>query len=124
MARKFLSISWIYLLAGLLLGIYMAASKDHGQLPTHAHIMLVGFLLNFAYGLTYKLCLQNGVQAGKLAKGQFILHQIGALVMVAGLFLLYGGSAPEATLGPILGISSIFVLLSAAIMAYQYFKHA
>lgn len=38
MARNFLLIAWGYVLLGMLLGIHMAASKDHGQLATHAHI--------------------------------------------------------------------------------------
>lgn len=48
-----------------------------------------------------------------VVKAQFILHQIGALVMV-GLYLLYSRSVPEAALDPILGIASIFVLIATS----------
>lgn len=72
--------------------------------------------------MTYKLCLSAQVMNGKLVKVQFALHQLGALVMVIGLFLLYGGIMPEPSIGPILGISSIVVLIAAMIMFYQYFK--
>lgn len=47
MARKFILTAFGYAILGLLLGIYMVASKNHGQYVTHTHFMLVGFLLSF-----------------------------------------------------------------------------
>lgn len=55
MDRKFILTAFGYAILGLALGIHMAASKDHGQFVTHAHIMLVGFVLSFIYGLCHKL---------------------------------------------------------------------
>ena len=36
--------SLIYGLAGLLLGLDMGIRHDHAELPTHAHIMVVGWV--------------------------------------------------------------------------------
>ena len=47
MDRKFVISALCYALLGMVLGIHMAASKDHGQFVTHAHIMLVGFVVSF-----------------------------------------------------------------------------
>ena len=112
--RKYLIWALGYVVAGMSVGIYMAASKDHGQLVAHAHILLLGFVVSFVYGIIHKLWLP---QPGKtLATTQFVLHQAAALVMFAGLLLLYGNALPEPTLGPILGLASIGVLVAALLM--------
>ena len=41
----FLRLAVAYLFAGMLLGIFMGMSDDHSQMPTHAHINLLGTLL-------------------------------------------------------------------------------
>src|SRR5690606_11893269 len=96
-----------YGLLGLLLGIYMAASKNHLQHVTHAHIMLIGFVVSFIYGVCYKLWLAE--INNLLGKIQMITHQLGTIGIITGLFLLYGGYAPETVLGPLLGVASVAV---------------
>ena len=87
MDRKFILTSFIYAIIGLALGIFMAASKDHGHLVTHTHILLIGFVVSFIYGLCHKLWLNNLVS--KLSVIQFYVHQVGTLGAVIGLFLYY-----------------------------------
>jgi hypothetical protein len=115
--RKYLVCSLAYAAAGMGLGVYMGASQNHGQLVAHAHILLVGFVVSFIYGIIHKLWLARPSQA--VANAQFLLHQIAAVVMLVSLLLLYGGVLPESTLGPILGIASIGVLLGALLMLYM-----
>jgi hypothetical protein len=98
----------------------MAATHNHGQLATHAHINLIGFLLSFGYGIIHKLWL--GQPNPTLAKIQFIVHQATTVTIIAGLFLLYGSFVPEAQLDPILGIAAISVLASALLMLYMVLK--
>ena len=81
-----------YAIVGMALGIFMAASHDHGQMVTHAHIMLVGFVVSFIYGFCHKLWLNNSTS--KLAVAQYYVHQVGTLFIVMGLFLLYGKFVP------------------------------
>lgn len=109
MDRKFILTAFGYAILGLLLGIYMAASKNHGQYVTHAHIMLIGFLLSFVYGLCHKLWLNNSTS--KLAIAQFYVHQIGSFVVLLGLFLLYGQFVALETIDPILAAASITVFV-------------
>lgn len=115
--RKYLIWALGYVVAGMSVGIYMAASQDHGQRIAHAHILLVGFVVSFVYGIIHKLWLP---QPGKaLARSQFVLHQAAAVLMFIGLLLLYGGVLPEATLGPILGLASVGVLVAALLMVFM-----
>jgi hypothetical protein len=118
--RKYLVFALAYVAVGMSLGIYMAASQNHGQFVAHAHILLVGFVVSFIYGIIHKLWLN---QPNRLvANTQFALHQAASITMFSGLLLLYGGVAPESTLGPILGIASIGVLVGALLMMYMVFK--
>lgn len=109
-----------YVVIGMCLGIYMAASHDHAEHITHAHILLVGFVLSLGYGLIHKLWLGNPSHI--IASIQFIVHQAAAVTMFTGLLLLYGNVVPEAQLDPILGIASVSVLLGALLMVYMVIK--
>ncbi|MCF2949476.1 TonB-dependent receptor [Paraglaciecola aquimarina] len=120
MDRKYVLTALGYALVGLVLGIYMAASKNHGQLVAHAHIMLVGFVVSFIYSVIYKAWLTD--QTSKLCVAQYICHQVGALVLVSALFCMYGNYADAAVLGPILGISSILVLIGMILMKIIFIK--
>jgi hypothetical protein len=118
--RKYLLCAFAYAIFGMSVGIYMAASTNHSQLVSHAHILLVGFVVSFVYGLIHKIWI---AVAGKtIANAQFYLHQVATLVLTSSLLLLYGGILPESDLGPILGISSVGVLVGALLMAYMIWK--
>jgi hypothetical protein len=118
--RKYLICALAYVAVGMCIGVYMGASQNHGQLVAHAHILLVGFVVSFIYGLIHKLWLNKPNRL--IAHAQFGLHQVAAITMFSGLLLLYGGVFPESMLGPILGIASVGVLISALLMIYMVFK--
>ena len=109
-----------YAAVGLALGIYMAASQNHAELVTHTHILLIGFVLSFVYGIIHKLWLQNPGRA--LAQVQFVVHQAGAITISVALFLLYGDLVPAATLDPILGAASVGILLGLLLMLYMVIR--
>lgn len=118
--RKYLAWALSYAAIGIGLGIFMAASNDYGQSEAHSHTLLVGFLLSLAYGVIHKLWIEQPRPI--IAKTQFILHQVGTVSMCLGLFLLYGKIAPAALLDPILGMSSLAVLVAALLMLYMALK--
>lgn len=82
--------------------------------------MLVGFVVSFIYGLCHKLWLNNTVT--KLAKTQFYFHQVGALGIVIGLFLLYGKFVSPETIDPFLALSAITVLIGMVLMKVLFIK--
>lgn len=112
--RKYLVWALVYAIAGMGLGIYMAASQKHTQHVTHAHLLLLGFVASLVYGVIHKLWLD--VQGRWMGIVQLVAHQVGVLAMCGGLFLLYGGFVSGAALEPILGAASIAVLLGAVLM--------
>ena len=118
--RTYLICALSYAAAGMGLGIYMGMSGNHAQFVTHAHIMLVGFVSSLIYAVIHRLWLPAPSRA--LATTQFVLHQAGALVMFAGLLLLYGRAASEDRLGPVMGAASIAVILGVLLMLVMVLK--
>ncbi|GAB6261953.1 TonB-dependent receptor [Photobacterium sp. R1] len=118
MDRKYVISGLIYAILGMSLGIYMAASNNHGQMVTHAHIMLAAFVVSFIYGLCHRLWLTNG--SGRLAKIQFLIHQVGVLVLVVGLFLLYGNFIAIEVIDPVLALASVAVLIGMILMTVLF----
>ena len=118
--RKYLVISLFYAVVGLLLGVYMAEARNHSLMVVHAHMMLLGFVVSFIYAVIYKNWLPRAF--GPLALAQFSLHQVSTLVLISGLFLLYKQMASEPVLGPILGVSSLGVLISLLLMIVLVLK--
>lgn len=112
--RVHLTAGLVYGALGMGLGIFMAATHDHGQMVTHAHLLLAGFLLSVIYAIIHRLWLSS--PSRMLALTQFILHHVGVVGMVSGLFLLYGGHAGNDRLEPLLAGSSVLVLLSLLLM--------
>ena len=120
MDRKYLVTALFYVILGMALGIYMAASHNHAQHITHAHILLVGFVVSFIYAVIHKLWL-NG-HASRLATVQFFTHQAGAILMSIGLFLLYGGIMPEPQVETFLAPSTLVVFAAAVMMIVMVIK--
>jgi hypothetical protein len=114
--RRFLLCGFAYAIAGMGLGIYMAASHNHALFVAHAHILLVGFVVSFIYGLVHKLWIVGA--RTRLAVFQFYLHQLSTLLMSVGLVLLYAGLVPDPTIGPLLGLASVGVLIAVVLMAW------
>lgn len=46
--RRFLLCGFAYAIAGMGLGIYMAASHNHALFVAHAHMLLLGFVVSFS----------------------------------------------------------------------------
>ena len=118
--RKYLVWALGYVALGMGLGIFMAASHNHAQHVTHAHILLVGFVVSLIYAVIHKLWL--GEKPPRLAKLQFIVHQVGAVTMFGGLFLLFGNIVPETQLDPVLATASIAVFSAALLMIFMVYK--
>ncbi len=120
MDRIYVTVALIYAMLGMLLGIYMAASHNHAQLVTHAHMLLPGFVVSFVYGLCHRLWLER--PSRWLVWLQFGAHQLGVLLMTAGLFLLYGGFVAPERIESVLSVSSLLVLLAMVLMFWLFVR--
>ena len=118
--RKYLVWALSYAVVGMSLGVFMAASHDYGQHVTHAHILLVGFVVSLVYAVIHRLWLEDASPG--LARVQFIVHQAGAVTMFVGLLSLYGNLAPAPRLEPMLAAASTTVLVGAVLMLFMIAK--
>ena len=53
LGKAFFISALIYGALGMLLGLGMAMTQNHGQMPTHAHIMVIGWVSFAIFGLFY-----------------------------------------------------------------------
>ena len=103
----------VYAILGMLLGNVMGASGDHSQLPTHAHLLLVGWVSFAIFGLFYHLFAERA--ATLLARAHFWLAQASYIVLVIALYLVFSGQPDVGE--PIAGVASIGLLLSMLLFA-------
>ncbi|MGX7875436.1 hypothetical protein ACVDG5_024345 [Mesorhizobium sp. ORM6] len=101
-ARNFFTLAVIYALCGMALGIHMAISQDHSQMPTHAHIMVAGWLMSAVFAFFYYLFPAVGQKT--IAAVHFWLTAISGIGLMIGLFILLAGTP---AIEPLLGIASI-----------------
>jgi hypothetical protein len=106
----------IFLLAGMGLGEVMAASQDHSQLGTHAHLNLPGGVFAILFGLAYRAWPSLKTNLALIHLG---MHIVGTLVMVTGLWMIFGptGATPPGIALATLG--SIFVVLGMLLFAIR-----
>jgi len=89
MARRFLQIAVVYLLAGALLGLTMGIRQNFSLTPVHAHTLLLGWASLALAGLIYHLYPAAG--ATRLAKIHFWLHNLALPVFMIGLAFYLSG---------------------------------
>lgn len=90
-ARNFFTLAIVYAIGGLILGLSMSISQDHGQMPTHAHTMVAGWLMSAVFAFFYHLV--PAAQASRLAPVHFWLTAVSGVGLVVGLYFLLGGNA-------------------------------
>lgn len=120
--RAFLFLGSLFLVIGISLGMYMAASGDHTLYPVHAHINLLGFVVMSVFGLVYHLF--PAMAATVLARVHFWLHLGGSLVLLVMLFLLLSGRVTEAAMVPLAPVAELAVLLGVLSFVYNLWRNA
>ncbi len=103
-ARNFFILALIYAVVGMALGLHMSISQDHGQMSTHAHRMVAGWLMSVVFEFFHHLF--PAVARGRLATIHFWLTAVSGAVLLVSLFFLLAGN------------SSIEPLLAAASLAF------
>jgi hypothetical protein len=118
MSNWYLRLAVLYFVAGVAMGIGMAASQNHSMAPVHAHVNLLGWVSLSLFGLFYRVVPEAA--ASKLAQAQFWLYVPAHLVQMLALAALYCGY-PGAE--PVLGIASTLVALGVLCFATVVWQH-
>jgi hypothetical protein len=101
-ARNFFILAMINAVCGILLGLHMAITRDHGQMPTHAHVMVLGWLMSGFFAIFYHLFPQMG--GSRLAIVHFWLTATSGIVLLISLFFLMAG---HEAIEPLTAVSSL-----------------
>ena len=101
-ARQFFILAIFYAVCGIALGLDMAISHDHGQMPVHAHTMVAGWLMSGFFAFFYHLFPERG--QSRLAEVHFWLTAVSGIVLLVSLFLLLAGNT---AIEPVTAVSSI-----------------
>ena len=112
-ARLFFTLAIVYAILGMILGLSMAISNNHGEMVTHAHIMLVGWVTSALIAYFYHLFPATGSKP--IAIFHFWFQAVSTVLMLGSLFLLYGGNA---AVEPIAAVGSIGFALGMLLFSY------
>lgn len=107
----FLRLAVLYLIAGVSLGIFMAASHDHSMFPVHAHLNLLGWVSLSLFGLFYRTW-PSAAQT-TLAKVHFCIYVPAHFVQMVLLAALFRG---HTAVEPPLAVAS--ALVGVAILCF------
>ena len=90
LSARFFSSAIVYGILGMVLGSVMGASGDHSQFPTHAHVILIGWVSFAIFAFFYHQFPEQA--ATLLAQAHFWLAQASYIVFMIGLYLIFSGS--------------------------------
>ncbi len=106
MATRFLKIAVIYLVLGVIFGIWMGITQQFQFAPAHAHLNLLGWASLALMGVIYRLF--PAAARTKLAHWHFWLYNIGAAGFVISLTCLLAGN--EHFRQPLIVASNIIIV--------------
>jgi hypothetical protein len=118
MAVRFFKIAAIYLVVGMIFGIWMGITQKFQFAPVHAHINLLGWASLGIMGTIYYL-FPNAANT-RLAGWHFWLYNIGAVGFVIALTSLLAGNEQ---MRPVLIVSSNVVILGVVLFAINVFAN-
>jgi hypothetical protein len=112
-ARNFFTLAVLYAICGMILGLYMAISQNHAQMPVHAHTMVAGWLMSGFFAFFYYLF--PAANRSRLAPVHFWLTAAsGILLLVSLFFVLQGNPSVE----PVTALASIGFFLGILLFAW------
>ena len=77
--------------AGMVWGLVMAISGDHSTMPAHAHLILLGWVSLFLFGIFYHL--HPSIDRSRTALIQVWIWIAGTLCVTLGVALIHSGHA-------------------------------
>lgn len=108
--RLYIIAGFVWLIFGMVFGIYLGITDQLQFSNSHAHANLLGFVISVLFGLIYRNW--PSLKDSRLATSQFVIYQIGAVVLVAGKYDIDNGGdgmlAPPGSLILILGTLLMF----------------
>ncbi|MDE2235707.1 MAG: cytochrome-c oxidase [Gammaproteobacteria bacterium] len=119
MGALWLKIAVVYVLIGMLVGLYMGATEQMQYIPVHAHLNLLGWVTLALAGLVYQIFPR--MAASPLQRWHFWLHNLGLPVSMVSLALMINH---RPALLPVVIIGAIVVFIGMLLFAINLFRNA
>lgn len=113
MDRLYIIVGFVWLVLGMVFGIYLGITDQLQFANSHAHANLLGFVISVFFGLIYRSW--PSLLLSRLAWPQFALFQIGSAMLVAGKFDIDSGGS-----GALAPPGSILVVVGTALMFWMF----
>lgn len=109
-ALWFFASAVVYVMVGMVFGIWMAASHDHGLAPAHGHLNLIGWVTMALFGIYYHLV--PSAAESRLGTLHFAIATISVWLIVPGITLAIRGTTEVvAILGAFTALISMALFL-------------
>jgi hypothetical protein len=112
--RNFLTLSAIYGVLGMAIGLYMASVETFKYSPVHSHLTLFGFVSLAIYGLAYQTGLAKN---DRFAAAHFWVAAAGAILFPIGEGIALNGNGIALAV-----VGSLLVILAAAQFVVALFR--
>ena len=121
LSLAFFTAAVLCVIVGMVLGIVMGASENFTQMPTHAHLNLLGWASLALMGTFYAL---SG-QTGRLGWINFFISVAAVVVLIPSLALYLGGNKaanPGVMLGSTLALVGMLTFLASVLSGWKTAK--
>jgi hypothetical protein len=109
----------LFVIAGMAMGIGMAATQNHAIMPAHAHLNLLGWVSLFLFGIYYER--RPELDTSRMALLQVGLWSVGTVILTIAVAAIHLGYTAA---DPVAGIASLLVLAAMLLFAYFVFRPA
>jgi hypothetical protein len=109
----------LFVVAGMAMGIGMAASQDHSIMPAHAHLNLLGWVSLFLFGIYYER--RPALDASRLARIQVWLWSAGTVLLTVAVAAIHLG---HTAMDPVAAVAALIVLVAMLLFGYFVFRPA
>ncbi|QFT58324.1 hypothetical protein FIU94_05750 [Sulfitobacter sp. THAF37] len=110
----FLVVGVLSALVGMVWGIQMSATHDHGLSPAHGHLNLIGWVSMTLFALYYHAV--PAAADSRLAKVHFAVSVVGLVVLVPGIaIVLSAGTELLAQVGSLVSVAAMLVFLAVVL---------
>ena len=113
-----LKIAVVYVLIGMLVGLYMGATDQLQYIPVHTHLNLLGWVTLALAGLVYQIFPR--MAASPLQRWHFWLHNLGLPVSMVSLALVINH---RPALLPVAIIGAVVVFIGMLLFAINLFRN-
>lgn len=115
--RNYILLGLAWVIVGMIFGAWLGASNHLNYGNSHAHINLLGFVTSALFGLLHHAW--PALRTSRLAVPQFVIYEVGVLLLVIGKVLVDGGQ-----LTMFLEVGSLVTIVGAILMLVMFTRHS